>query len=154
MIVNRLPSDGEAFFIMSRARITAFFITSAVVLLVVMANHWMTWLSILVAVAAVVNAMLMRSGNSSFWRLVRSHPDYARQWFENDPCWKVFYQEPPGGYRSAAPRAEWAGPFRVILLDRATRTSADAVVFGRAKDYELSQEKFIRMLSDRLPIQR
>lgn len=87
--------------------------------------------------------------NPRFWKVIRSHPDYARELFLNGTEWRVFYEEPHDGYKSAVPNDEWMGPFRVYLRDRQTGYGRWAHVFGRRSEMGGSGYKFMKMMRDR-----
>lgn len=87
-----------------------------------------------------------RNGNPTFWKAVASKPEVAFLLFKLDwQRWQVFEEEPPGGYRSVAPPAEWTGPFKLYLPSR----DKTVVIFGRAKGLEETQQQMLRQLSDR-----
>ena len=104
---------------------------------------WYWWLAIgLVAWLGISHFI----GKPGFWKLTRRHPEAALQFFLNEPeNWMVFFEEPPGGYRSVAPKEQWSGPFRMIVPSLPDPT---VVVFGRYPDFEASQERFIKAISD------
>lgn len=107
----------------------------------------MAWLIgfAVVILLLVVAPLLLRgvatTGNLEFWRLAASYPEDSMAMFTDQDCWQVFHEEPPGGYRSALPPGNWAGPF---LLPLGMESSVRVVVFGRAPDYEEAQRAFVR----------
>ena len=101
---------------------------------------------VLISVMVLAGFLLIPGRSSAFWKLAAKHPEAALRFFENDQeNWIVFYERPPEGYRSVAPRATWTGPF--TLWPPSLRNPV--VVFGRYPHLEASQARFIAMMQKR-----
>ena len=44
---------------------------------------------IVIAFVLVIWFVLHRSGNPTFWKIVRQRPDIAFPWFESEGCWVI-----------------------------------------------------------------
>ncbi len=83
--------------------------------------------------------VLKKRGNIDFWRKAGKFPDAAYQYFKGEDCWLVFEEEPPP--RKDFPPGEWDGPFRLAVPMLGGKT---VTVFGRAPEYILSQQRFMK----------
>lgn len=68
------------------------------------------WLIGLIALAGFI-ALSVLLGNVSFWKTAARHPDQALRLFEDEDCFAVFTEKPPGGYRKHLGDGEWQAHF-------------------------------------------
>ena len=86
---------------------------------------------------------ILRPGRLDFWRLVGKHPDLAYDFFKSRDCWQVFEDGLPADHGRLFPPAEWVGPFRLCVPKLANKM---VHIFGRASDYEDSQNELINRI--------
>jgi hypothetical protein len=99
-----------------------------------------------ILVAIILAALLywffiLRPGRLDFWKVAGKYPDLAYDFFCSRDCWKVFEHGLPGNYREVVPHDEWAGPFRLSVPKLGNKMIH---IFGRARDYEDSQNDFLQ----------
>lgn len=109
----------------------------------------MFWVAAFLSIAWAFHYIAIRQHRSKhvFWTLVRQYPDLAQAWFEQDDCWQIFLTKPPGGYRTIVPEALFAGPFDIVVRDKASGNQQRAVVFCAHKELTASQAHFPRFIA-------
>ncbi len=83
---------------------------------------------------------IVRPGRLHFWRVVARYPDDAYDYFKADTSWRIFEDRLPDNSRSAIPKSEWAGPFRLTVPKLGGKT---ILLFARRLDFEQSQNEFL-----------
>jgi len=94
----------------------------------------------LIVCAALYWFFILRPGRLDFWKTAAKYPNSAYDHFMSNNCWRIFEDSLPENYRNTVPKAEWTGPFRLVVPKLGNKM---IYVFGNYPHFEHSQNDFL-----------
>ncbi len=98
-------------------------------------------LALFIVILGAIAVFFGRRGKLKFWKLAAELPNYAFEWFTNDPAWIIILADEP------TPGENYVGPFFLFipLLGKTIK------LFAHEDQIEESQQRFLEHYKELLP---
>lgn len=100
----------------------------------------MYWILLIIGVGIFWHFAMRKTGKLDFWKSANAHADEAFDMFNQEDCWRVFYEKPQQGYKSELPEGDWDGPF-IFVVPRLGNQRI--TIFGNSPEYQKTQQRFL-----------